>query len=77
MVLYGSVMMGYYIFKELVTCVEDCFCEFGFTGCNFIESGDYGWVDDFPIIEYFADDVLDMFDLIFGERDGGVRFYDV
>ena len=51
MVLDGSVRIGCYIIKELVTCAAEYFWAFGLTGCNCNESGDYGWVNGSSMID--------------------------
>ena len=55
------------IVKELVTCISHCPCAVALSCCNGAECGNKCWVNRLRIVQEGTNNVLDAFDLLWGE----------
>jgi hypothetical protein len=61
--------------KELVTCINHCPCAITLSCCNGAECGKKCWVNCSRIVQEGTDNVLDVFDLFWGEWLHGVDLH--
>ncbi len=61
--------------KELVTCIRHCPCAVALVCCNGTECGKKCWVNCTCIVKDGTDNVLDAFDLLWGEGLCGVDLH--
>jgi hypothetical protein len=55
------------VVEELVTCIRHCHCAIAFACCKGTECGKKCWVNFSGIVQEGTDDILDAFDLLWGE----------